>query len=68
MIITLFNDCDNNYQTYAVVVSEVTTTSQIQKITTKIKNKYAGDWTFDDIKESLPDDCIIFERPGEVTI
>lgn len=66
MKVTLFNDCDNNYMTYAVVISEVTTSSQIRKITTRIKNKYPGEWTFEDIKDALPDDCIVFEKPKSV--
>lgn len=66
MNITLLNDCDANYLTYAVIVSEVTTSSQIQKIIKRIKNKYPGAWTFEDIKDGLPDDCVIFEKPESV--
>lgn len=63
MNITLFNDKDNNYRTYAVVVSEITTASQINKITTRVRNKYEGNWSFEDIKDALPDDCVVYEKP-----
>ncbi len=66
MNITLLNDYNDHYLTYAVIVSEVTTSSQIQKIITKIKNKYPGAWTFEDIKDELPNDCIVFEKPKSV--
>ena len=43
-----------------VIISNGTETDEIDKIIGRVKEAKSGEWTIDDIKEALPNDCTLY--------
>lgn len=59
MIVTLLKDLETD-KVDVVIISEKTTTEEIQSIINDVKEKYTYTYTFDLIRKKLPNDCKVF--------
>lgn len=61
MIITLLKDLSTG-EVDAVIVSESTSSEQIQEVINNAKAEKECEWQWDDLVECLPDDCNIVSK------
>ena len=58
-LVFLYDDYDHEI-IGAVAITGDSTKETIQDIIDKIKAKYEGEWSYDDIIEELPSDCLYY--------
>lgn len=61
MIITILNDLETG-ETDAVIVSETSSSEEIQTCINNAKAEKEYEWQFDDLVNSLPGDCVIYTK------
>ena len=54
-VITIYNMDGGELE--GIVLSNVTTGKEIEKILGDLKDELPGEWDFEDLKQRLPDDC-----------
>ena len=64
MIITILNDLETG-ETDAVIVSETSSSEEIQTCINNAKAEKEDDWQFEDLVDSLPEDCHIYTQWGK---
>lgn len=55
-VITIYNMDDGDLE--GIVLSNVTTGEEIEKILGNLKDELPGEWDFEDLKMRLPADCM----------
>lgn len=61
----LIDLCDDDVD--GIIISETSTKENIQIAIDSVKQKFEGDWEWEDILEGLPEDCTVYSSwEGEV--